>query len=229
MASQAEGTYERLAEAAADLGIACRGGFVLRPDERLPEADEAGQSRTLVLLGFTGSTQWSAFAASAEFADGQPHPLDRWSARVIGQLGTAFDARPVYPFGGPPWWPFQQWARRAEALHASPLGILMHPRFGLWHAYRGALLFAAELSLPSRASWSSPCESCERKPCIATCPAGAVTPNGFDRAACAAHVASPPGSACRSGCLARGSCPIAVSHRYGTQQATFHMAQLEPR
>jgi hypothetical protein len=225
MANEAVGVYARLSAVAATLGIVCRGGFVLEPGEELPEVDAGRPSRTLVLLGF-GAMQWSVFAASAEFADGQPHPLDRWSVRVIGQLGTLFGARPLYPFGGPPWWPFQSWAQRAEVLHSSPLRILMHPRFGLWHAYRGALLFAGEFALPPRMSWPSPCESCATKPCIASCPAGAVTPNGFDRAACAAHVASPQGIACRSGCLSRGTCPVAVSHRYSTEQATFHMQQL---
>jgi len=225
MANEAVGVYARLSAVAATLGIVCRGGFVLEPGEELPEVDAGRPSRTLVLLGF-GAMQWSVFAASAEFADGQPHPLDRWSVRVIGQLGTLFGARPLYPFGGPPWWPFQSWAQRAEVLHSSPLRILMHPRFGLWPAYRGALLFAGELALPPRMSWPSPCESCATKPCIASCPAGAVTPNGFDRAACAAHVASPQGIACRSGCLSRGTCPVAVSHRYSTEQATFHMQQL---
>jgi hypothetical protein len=226
MTGPAAQIYESLSEAATALGIACRGGFALEPDEVLPEVDAGQPGRTLVLLGFTGAMQWSAFAGSAEFADGQPDPLDRWSLRVIGELGTAFRARPLYPFGGPPWWPFQQWARRAEALHPSPLGILMHPRFGLWHAYRGALLFAQELALPARVPWPSPCENCATKPCITSCPAGAVTSGGFDRAACAAHVASPGGAACRGGCLSRSSCPVAAPHRYGTEQATFHMRQL---
>lgn len=229
MASEVAGMYDRLSAAATALGVACRGGFVVERGEQLPEVGAGCPGRTLVLLGFTGAMQWSAFAASAEFADGQPHPLDRWSVRVIGQLGTVFGARPLYPFGGQPWWPFQQWAQRAEVLHPSPLGILMHPRFGLWHAYRGALLFAEVLALPARVSWPSPCESCATKPCVASCPAGAITAGGFDRAACAAHVASPQGIACRSGCVSRGSCPVAVSHRYGAEQASFHMRALLKR
>ena len=36
---------------------------------------------------------------------------------------------------------------RAEGLKPSPIGILMHPQFGLWHAYRGALLFDVEIEL----------------------------------------------------------------------------------
>lgn len=223
MANEAAGIYERLHAAADALGVACRGGFVAEPGEALPEVDTGRPGRTLVLLGFTGGMQWTAFASSPEFADGQPHPLDRWSVRVIGQLGTVFGARPLYPFGGPPWWPFQQWAQRAEVLHPSPLGILMHPRFGLWHAYRGALLFTEILALPPRTPWPSPCESCVTKPCITGCPAGAVTLSGFDRAACAAHVGSAQGIACHSGCLSRGSCPFATSYRYGAPQASFHM------
>jgi hypothetical protein len=225
--NNALGIYDRLSAAADALGITCRGGFILEPDEGLPDIELGRPSRALVLLGFTGRIQWNAFASSAEFADGDSHPLDRWSVRLIGQLGKAFGARPLYPFDGPPWWPFQQWARRAEALHFSPLGILMHPVFGLWHAYRGALLFAEEFALPPRMSWTSPCESCAAKPCIASCPAGAVTRKEFVRVACAAHVASPHGLPCRSGCLSRYSCPVAGSHRYGTEQATFYMRQLK--
>ena len=222
-----EGIYARLNAAAGALGLASRGGFVLEPDDGLPEVDVGRPGRILVLLGFTGSTQWPAFASSPEFADGEPNPLDRWSVRLIGQLGKAFRARALYPFGGPPWWPFQQWARRAETLHQSPLGILLHPDFGLWHAYRGALLFAEEFALPPRFASDSPCESCAEKPCIAKCPAGAVSPQGFARAACAAHVASPRGIACRGGCLSRSSCPVAASHRYGSEQAAFYMRQLK--
>src|SRR4030095_137820 len=43
-----------------------------------------------------------------------------------------------------------RWAMRAEAVAPSPLGILIHPDYGLWHAYRGALAFAERLALPPR-------------------------------------------------------------------------------
>jgi hypothetical protein len=221
--------YDRLSAAAGVLGIACRGGFSVEAEDGLPEVERGTAGRTLVLLGFTGARQWSAFTASREFTDGEPDPLDRWSMGVIGRLAAQFAARPLYPFSGPPWWPFQTWARRAETLHPTPLGILMHEEFGLWHAYRGALLFAAEFALPPRAPWPTPCASCIAAPCIASCPAGAVAAQGFNRAACAAHVASPEGVACHSGCLSRVSCPVAVSHRYGSEQATFHMRQLTGR
>ncbi|MBS0378123.1 MAG: hypothetical protein JSS29_06540 [Proteobacteria bacterium] len=217
--------YARLCTAASARGLGCRGGFAVEAGDTLPEVGNE-PTRTVVLLGFTGAKHWSVVRASVEFSDGRPHPLDRWSVRMLTGLGAEFDARPLFPFGGPPWWPFQRWAQRAEVLHASPLGILVHPEFGLWHAYRGALLFATEFRLPTPVRWPSPCASCAAKPCIGGCPAGAVTARGFDRGACATHVASPQGIACRSGCLARASCPVGASHRYGPEQSAFHMQQL---
>ena len=70
--------------------------------------------RTIVLAGMAGREGWSAFAASPEAGDGLGHPLDRWSRRIIETLAREFGGQAFFPFGGPPYWPFQQWARRAE-------------------------------------------------------------------------------------------------------------------
>jgi len=67
-----------------------------------------------VLVGFVGSENWPAFAASPEAADGAPDPLDRWSSRLITAIAGSVGASPLFPFGGPPFLPFQRWAQRAE-------------------------------------------------------------------------------------------------------------------
>ena len=222
-------SYEELSRAALSLGLACRGGFHPLPEDAVPALRDGTPAGTLVLLGFIGGEQWPMFAKSTEYRDGRPHPLDRWSRRQISDLGARFGAEDLYPAPGPPWWPFQRWAQRAEALHVSPLGILIHPEYGLWHAYRGALLFATPVAVPVRPSGPHPCESCVAKPCLRSCPAGAVKARRFDYAACAAHITSPPGAACMTGgCLARLSCPVGTSHRYSDAQASFHMQSLLP-
>ena len=71
-------------------------------------------------------------------------------------LAPGFGATALFPFGGPPWLPFQRWAMKADCVTASPLGILIHPDFGLWHAYRGALAFAEQLDLPPSAAPAKP-------------------------------------------------------------------------
>jgi hypothetical protein len=217
-------SYEDLCADGAAAGMACRGGFHPTPEDGVPAVCGGRPARTLVLLGFTGALQWPVFTASPEYRDGEPHPLDRWSRRIIGTLARRFDAAELYPDAGPPWWPFQRWAKRAEALHLSPLGILIHPEFGLWHAYRGALAFAEAFDVPAQRRWLHPCDRCLGKPCLTSCPVEAIAPAKFDRAACMTHVGSSAGSDCRSGgCLARRSCPVGASHRYGAGQAAFHM------
>jgi ferredoxin len=120
--------------------------------------------------------------------------------------------------------PFQRLARRCEAVHPSPIGLLIHPTFGLWHAYRGGLMLAQRIELPPLPRLPSPCESCGPKPCLSACPVRAFKPGSFDLAACIAHVSSAAGSECRSGgCLARRACPVGPEFRYVPDQMQFHM------
>lgn len=179
-----------------------------------------------MLLGFTGGRQWPHFARAAEAHDGLPDPLDRWSRRVIAALARQFGAVDAYPSGtAAALLPFQRLARRSEPVHPSPIGLLIHERWGLWHAYRGALVLPSVIDLPpAQASGVHPCTSCEAKPCLAACPVRAFGPAGFDLDACVDHVLSEAGEECRErGCLARRACPVGSEFRYGDEQARFHM------
>ena len=68
---------------------------------------------------------------------------------------------------------------RAEGLKPSPLGILMHPEYGLWHAYRGALLFDVEISIQVPHEPIHLCDLCIGKPCLKSCPVDAYSDAGF--------------------------------------------------
>jgi ferredoxin len=203
----------------AQAGLAFRGAFHPAAEDCVP-----GDPGTLILLGCAGDVGWPAFAASAEARDGAADPLDRWSRRVIDALAARLGGAPLYPFGGPPWLPFQAWARRAEPVAPSPLGLLIHPRWGLWHSYRGAIALAARIALPPPESVPSPCTRCVGRPCLGACPVGAFTERGYDLAACADHLALPEGRACMMlGCAARRACPIGAAYRHGPARAAFHM------
>jgi len=188
-----------------------------------PEPGEAGLegAATVLLVGNAGGAMWHAFEPHI---DGAPDPLNRWTVNVVEPIARHFGARALYPFGEPHW-PFQRWARRAETVHASPLGLLIHPEYGLWHAYRAALLFEDPLPLPRRPEQTfSPCESCAGKPCLSACPAGAFRTAGYDVAACAAHLSSPAAACPQAGCHARAACPVGSDWRYPEAQLRFHMA-----
>jgi hypothetical protein len=216
--------FDQLIRRAADVGLAVRGAFHPEPAD-LDRSLRSAPAGTIVLLGFTGSLQWAHFARSPEARDGLPHPLDRWSHRVIGSLARELDADDIYP-SGPALaaLPFQRMAFRSEPVHQSPIGLLIHERWGLWHAYRGALVLPYALELPPPAQSVHPCVSCATKPCLSACPVRAFRPEGFDLDACVDHVLSDAGRECRErGCLARRACPVGTEFRYGEQQMQFHL------
>ncbi len=220
----ADERYAALVRDAERSGLACRGGFHPAGEDAVPAFPDGTRPATIVLLGFVGDRQWDAFLGAPEAEDGLPDPLDRWSRRVIEAIGERHLGVGVYPSDGPPWWPFQQWAMRAESLHPSPLGVLIHPRFGLWHAYRGALAFRDRLELPALESRPSPCEACADKPCLRGCPVDAFTGGGYAVAACATHVRSTRGAEClERGCEARRRCPVGAAYAYRPDHAAFHM------
>lgn len=202
-------------------GLSLRGGFHPRTEDGVPEVADGKPTRTLILVGNVGAGLWPVFAPHI---DGERHPMDRWTRTTVGEIAKAFDARAVFPFDSPPL-PFQRWALRCEPVRPSPLGILMHPDHGLWHAYRAALLVAEVIDLPAIEDRQSPCETCTDKPCLATCPVGAFTGTGYDLAACAGHLDSPEGRDCLdNGCRARAACPVAADRAYPPEQIRFHMA-----
>lgn len=143
---------------------------------------------------------------------------------MIDGLASGLGAASLYPFIGPPWLPFQRWAQKADRVFVSPLGILIHPKFGLWHSYRGALAFKERLDLPAPATQASPCDSCRQKPCLTRCPVSAFSGAGYDVVRCRTHISESSGAVCvDGGCLARLACPIGGGYRHDRGQASFHM------
>ena len=185
----------------------------------------------IALVGNTGSSYWPVFSSSFEYRDGLADSLDRWSKRVAELFANEFGLKAIYPFEGPPYLPFQQWAKRAEPLNQSPLGLMIHPLYGLWHSYRfGLLIPAVGLSLATNAvgkrgsDTQSPCESCDAQPCLQTCPVAAFDINGYDVDGCVAYLKQNPEAPCHvEGCLARLSCPVGESFRYDAEQHCFHL------
>ncbi len=204
-------------------GFTLSGGF--HPDSRddLPLLPDGRKTATVVLVGSIGPDMWRHFQAERP---NEADPLDRWTAQRLGQVAEAFGALAVFPFQRP-FQPFQRWLRRAAPCHVSPLRILIHPEYGLWHAIRGALLFADALELPQPQHAPSPCKTCLAHPCMMACPVNAFSARGLDAALCAAHLASAEGGPCMShGCLARRACPVGGAYQHHPEQAAFHMAAL---
>ena len=213
----------RLEDCLRDYGLFVRGVTRLS-DAEIETWGFAQDKPWLALVGNIGSSYWPMFSQAEEFDDGEPDPLDRWSRRIAAVLADELSLHPVFPFSGPPYYPFQQWAQRAEALEQSPIGVMMHPRFGLWHSYRFALLGAGFELEETPHPGASPCQSCDSQPCLHRCPVDAFDAHGYAVERCAAYLKQTPQAEChQQGCLARYACPVAPEQSYLAEQGQFHL------
>lgn len=219
------GSVGDIAAALCANGLILRGGFNFTSDDAPPAGLSGVFATSVLLVGQAGAAPWPHFQRWLEH---QPrataNPLDTWSREVIGAVAEEFAARAVSP-SDKPYLPFQQWAVRAEGLKPSPLGILMHPEFGLWHAYRGALLLDVYIDVEAPQEQSHLCDLCDGKPCLKSCPVGAYSEAGFAYRDCVDHVRGALGAPCRKGgCLDRNVCPFGWAYRYPIEVQAFHMA-----
>jgi hypothetical protein len=207
--------YEDIEPMLHPLGFVLRGGFY----------DQA-QDRTIVLVGNVGSLMWESFSKDKDHWV-EPDPLDHWTKFHLSKIAQSFHVKVVFPFEGPDYAPFQTWAMQADCVYPSPIGPLIHPEYGLWHAYRAAFLFDFEVAnLPQPTKTISPCESCVDRPCISACPVQAFDGPAYDVAQCTAYLKSKEATSClEQSCLSRRACPVGRDFQYSGDHAAFHMAR----
>ena len=176
---------------------------------------------TLLLIAPDTRVFWDHLSAAPEGRDGQPDRVDRWSTRVLTRIACDHGAEALFPFGGPPYQPFLSWATQTGRVYPSPIGPLVSADMGLWVSFRGALRLQGTHSIPAAAP--NPCPPCA-KPCTTACPVDAFAGGTYDFQRCRDHIATPQGSACLTGCLARKACPVGPNFALPAAQATHHMA-----
>ena len=205
-------------------GFSVLGGFVPDEDDGVPEAGEGRLAGYVLLVGNAGPGMFEAFVQTC---DPEHDKLDDWCSQVLGALAARHGARAVYPWDRP-YLPFQKWALKAGAGRPSPLGMNIHPVYGLWYGFRGALLFADDPGLWVNSAYTDhPCDTCERKPCLQTCPVNAFTEdpeNPYATTKCVKYLRSNDGKTClEQGCMARMACPAGKNHAYSVKQIQFHL------
>ena len=221
----------------AGQGLIALGWFVIEDGDLAPDANDDLAGAPALMIGNAGPAMWLVFSQSPEFADRAPDPLDRWTRRVVDAIAAEAEpeAATCYPFGSQ-LWPFQRWARRATGISGSPLGLLIHPRYGLWLGLRAAIVFPGrKLTLGPVEKPIHPCDKCAARPCLSACPVNALSGSGYDVRACREWLHMPPdeGTAAGgdssaapcmdNGCAARIACPVGREFAHGPEQARFHM------
>lgn len=218
--------YEEVAAAIEPTGMIARGGFEPGPADGVASLSDGRTVRTVIVVGNVGGTIWQRFRREERDV---AEPLDDWTRRMLEPVAARFGAGYVHP-SDEPFIPMQRWAQRADDVFDSPIGLLIHPDHGLWHAYRGALLFGEPVvGLPPTGRSASPCASCADQPCRTACPVDAFTTDGtvlvgYDHVRCRDHVRSGREPRCLiRGCAARRACPVNADGAYDVDQMTFHM------
>ena len=207
-------------------------------------------AKSMLLFGWGNRGYGQRFQQSPEYQDGQPNPIDRWSLRIGETWAAKFEGSALWPFTGPPYWPFLAWAQAAGASQSSRLGMHLHKDYGLWHSYRFALVLPVSVtyldiqqstgntahttpsqSLEPLPLEPLPCVTCPA-PCVTACPADAFAQVGnYDVTRCrqtltnlipSSDQKAHQTSCLDSGCLARHACPIAPG-LYTQEQERYHL------
>jgi ferredoxin len=209
-------TFEDIRTEVQSISLKIMGGFHPVAEDHAPE-----NCSTLLLIGPDEPNFWHQFKNSLEMQDGQSNPMDRWSERVITSLARKINAKPIFPFQGPTYAPFFQWALKTGLMHVSPIRLLVHNQTGLFVSFRGALAFESEIQLPKPSP--SPCPACAA-PCASACPVSAFEGEFYDVEACQSHVLTLDAERCvDKGCAARRQCPVGKDRFRNLEQSSFHM------
>lgn len=178
--------------------------------------DPAEEFRQLILIGHGGKRMWEMVMRWVA-AEGivTNDPIDEFSKARMHDFLAAYQHRLIYPstdsIG------LQALGKLAGWHHASPFMVGINARWGSWYAYRALALADSDFPLTVPQDQPSPCITCDGKPCLAACPAGAVTAEAFSLGKCIAWRRQSQ-SPCRETCLSRLACPIAREHRYTPEQ-----------
>lgn len=177
--------------------------------------DPARRYRQLVLIGHGGKTLWASLQASGVVSE---NPIDDFSVQTVERwlAGQGVGHHEViYP--GAQAVGLQTLGKLAGWHHPSPFMVGISEDWGTWYAYRVVVLADSDLE-PTRPQQSrSPCEQCQAKSCITSCPGGALAGGVFSLDKCVDYRKQPL-SSCRTSCLARISCPVGAAHRYCDEQ-----------
>jgi hypothetical protein len=189
-------------------------------------------ARSIIVVANGGGDFWRAFTRYADVHRGwleRPDPLDDFTRAIVEDTLTpavcaaGVTCTPVYPFASdPPQLNFMQLGRLAGLAGPSIIGVVVHPIYGPWLAFRAALLVDVVLDVPGAALGFDPCPTCVARSCIKGCPAEAVSnEHGWDLAGCLKfRVEQEP--ACAPRCHARAACVLGPEYRYPDAELAYH-------
>ncbi len=203
-------------------------------ENKLSEQHHLPEGQSFLVVASTGTLFWQKFKASFYGASNSisyqgENPLDDWTKAIFSPIAQKYDAGYYHP-SDTPYLPFQHYCLVYNEVigkpifHKSPLNILFHYHYGLWHGLRGLLAFKQEgmIDAVHPDVEQNQCENCETQPCIKACPSEAVQENGFIVKNCEKYIVSSDNK-CYESCIARMACPYGVENLYPSEKSSYLM------
>jgi epoxyqueuosine reductase QueG len=214
-----------VAAAASDRYEAC-----VKPEYRISAI--APDAKSIIVIANGGRAFWAAFKRHIDENPewmSRDNPLDDFTRMVVERdiappLSRAQIAHTiVYPFlSNGPTLNFMEAGRAAGLSAPSILGMMVHPVYGPWIAFRAAVLVSETIDAPGEALGFDPCPTCIPRSCITACPANAVSfPKGWDIPTCLTHRVEVEAD-CAPRCHARAGCVLGPEHRYIEEELAYH-------
>lgn len=202
-------------------------------NQGIPNLSDGSAPKSLILVGNAGPLFWERFQDERPDKDAPiSNPMDVWTRSILTPIAKKMAMEVVFPFEGPPFLPFGSWSHMTGSLFPSPSIPNIHPLFGTWYGLRGAFLSRVpyeSASAQTHQSDTSPCVTCEDKPCLQACPVDALNHEYYDFESCLRFISSRESYPCLThGCRARHACPIGQDYIYEPAQAEFHMGGFLP-
>lgn len=172
--------------------------------------------RQLILIGHAGRRLWEAVKASGiDSAD----PIDDFTVRTVRHWMAQCQPRNTYDilYPGLHAIGLQRLGQLAGWHHAAPFMVGIDAEWGSWFAYRAVVLADTRFEPTRPVKTAHPCDTCDHRVCVSSCPAGALDGGKFDLGKCVAY-RKQDGSRCKATCVARVSCPLGSAHRYSEEQ-----------
>lgn len=184
---------------------------------------DLGGNKQLLFVGHAGRAFWQQLSAGRRH---DHNPVDEFTRQQINRWFEQCQPNSEYQwlYPGHRLIPLQQLGVLAGWHFPSPFMVGVNSRWGSWYAYRAVILADTQFPETEKPQWHSPCVDCLDKPCIAACPASAVSAAGLDLGRCSAFRLEAD-SPCQYSCLARLSCPVGRQYKYSQEQIHYHYQQ----
>jgi epoxyqueuosine reductase len=190
----------------------------------------APRAKSIIVIGNGGGAFWKTFKQHCDENPGwtaRDNPLDDFTRVVIERdlapilAGVAYTI--VYPFmSSGPTLNFMEAGKAAGLSGPSIIGVVVHPVYGPWIAFRAAILLDVLLDAAGEAHGFDPCPSCTARTCISACPADAVSfASGWHIPKCLTHRVEVEAD-CAPRCHARAGCVLGPEHRYPDDELAYH-------